>query len=51
MESHDITHLLNTWLTALRTPDLKNFLILGEMGQLEILRDLLFIWGRSPDVT
>jgi len=45
----DVTSVLNTWLTSLRSPDLKNFIILGEGGKLNILQDLINQWQKNAN--
>lgn len=49
LDKYDLTFLLNTWMTSLRTPDLKNFLVLGAKGQLTILKDLINLWEKHAD--
>lgn len=45
----DVTYLLNTWLTCLRSPDLKNFIILGENGNLNILKSVIEQWEKEAN--
>jgi hypothetical protein len=41
---YDITYMMNTWLTSLRAPDLKNYLILGKDGSLDLLKQIISKW-------
>lgn len=45
----DVTYMLNTWLTALRSPDLKNFIILGENGHMNILKAVIEQWEKNSN--